>query len=337
MWLQLEEVTGATPDSIKTVQLLRTGDFKYGGYGAFQITPDTLRELKSNYDNNIRRVKIAVDYFHEAFAEAAGWIEGIELRAGDNELWITVDWTPEAVEKIMAKEIRYLSADMDFNYMDIESGQEYGCVLLGAGLTNRPYIKDMKAILSELAIKDRKKEILLNDKKKETTMPTFDDIMKCVNDLTDDQKAQLADKLGTVKASEVEANTQALKLAEAAANAKSSEIKQLSEKVGVLEKQLEETVKAGKFAKLLSDGKAVEAQRVAYMAGDMEAFVAGAVKVNLSEDGSAAVAEGIKNADVALKKLNEIAAEKEKSGSMTFSEGFKQAMKENPELAKAVA
>lgn len=337
MWLQLEEVMGAAPEAIKTVQLLRTGDFKYGGYGAFQITPDMLRELKSNFDSNVRRVKIAVDYFHESFAEAAGWIEAIELRSGDNELWITVDWTPEAVEKIMAKEIRYLSADMDFNYMDIESGQEHGCVLMGAGLTNRPYIKDMKAILSELAVGDRKKNILLNDKKKETNMPTFDDIMKCVAELSDDQKAQLADKLGTVKASEVEANAAALKLAEAAANAKSSEVKQLSDEVGALKKQLEESAKAGKFAKLLSDGKAVEAQRAAYMSGDMEAFVAGAVKLNLSEDGSSAAEEGVKNADAALKKLNEIAAEKEKSGSMTFAEGFKQAMKENPELAKAAA
>ena len=158
MWLQLEEVQGATPEDIKTVQLLRTGNFKYGGYGAFDITSDNLRQLKSNFDSNVRRVKIAVDYFHASYAEAAGWIEAIELRNADNELWITVDWTAEAVEKIMGKEIRYLSADMDFNYMDIESGVEFGCVLMGAGLTNRPYIKDMKAIISELSGIDRKKQ-----------------------------------------------------------------------------------------------------------------------------------------------------------------------------------
>lgn len=336
--IKLEEITATTPESIKVCQLLRTGNFKYGGYGAFEITTDHLRKIKANYDSKVRGVKLAVDYFHEAFEEAAGWIEQIELRNGDNELWITVDWTPKAVEKIMAKEVRYLSADIDFNYIDIESGQEYGCTLLGAGLTNRPYIKNMKAILSELSDSDKKelKQILLNDKKEEKNMVKFEEMLAAVSSLTDDEKAQLAEKLGA----KVKASEEALQLAEkvkADAEAKLSEkdlqLKKLSEDVTALKTEVETEKKKAKFDAMFSEGKVVEAQRKAFMEGDMETFVANAVKLNLSEQGTGA--DDTAEADTAIIKLNEKAEEIVKSRNVTFSEAFKIARKENPKLAEA--
>ena len=60
-----------------------------------------------------------------------------------------VDWTPNG-EKILAeKEFRYLSAEFDVDYTDNETPDiSHGTVLLGAGLTNRPVIKRMDAVIT---------------------------------------------------------------------------------------------------------------------------------------------------------------------------------------------
>jgi len=170
---------------ITTVQLIRTGDFSQYGEKII-ITEETLREFKLNFDRRVRRVDIAVDYFHESYSDAAGWIKEIELRNNDTELWINVEWTSKAKQKILDKEIRYISADFSLHYEDSETKEEFGATLYGAGLTNRPYVKDMQAILHE----NQK----LNEDKKMST--SFEDIMKSLSSLSDDEKLQLGEKLG---------------------------------------------------------------------------------------------------------------------------------------------
>ncbi len=342
MHMQLEEME-ATPETIKVVQLLRTGRFSHGMYGNFDITNDTLRSLKRNFDTNVRRVKLAVDYFHDAYEEAAGWITNLELRNSDNELWITVDWTQKAQDMILAKEVRYISADLDFEYEDSETRVQYGATLLGAGLTNRPHIKDMKALLSEFKPEHREQvKLLLNDKPEVKKMAiAFDDILAAVAVLNDDQKAQLAEKLGTFKAAEgakladavKEVTTLKAQLAE-----KETGLKKANDDITAINEKLATTEKKAEFDVMLADGKVVEGQRAAYMKGDFSEFAKNAVAVNLEEAGSGSNGndDSTAEADKAMVQLDEAAAAIAKSKGVSMAAAYKQARAENPKLAEAI-
>lgn len=331
-------------DNFATVQLLRAGKFSHGVFGKLEITTDTLKELKKNFDSNVRRVKLAVDYFHNSLEEAAGWIESVELREGNTELWINVDWTENAREKILLKEVRYLSADFKFHYVDSETGKEFGAVLSGAGLTNRPHIKDMKAIFSE-------QEQNLN-KKKENEMPKFDDVLASLSELTKEEKVKLSEKLGLnedIKLSESKAKEEKEKAEKAKAEAEKAKAEKadvetklsgesaanvkLSDRVESLEKTMAEDAKNAKFNILLSDGKAVESQRKAFLSGDIEEFTKNAVHVNLSENGSGKQ-DVISDGDKAIDTLHSKALKLSDDSKISYRDALMKVRGDNPELVR---
>jgi phage I-like protein len=311
--------------SINRVQLMRTIKAEHGYYGSINLTKDDLKKFKENFDLNKRRVDLAVDFSHRSDLEAAGWIKEITLENNDSELWIEVEWTKAAQDKILDKQYRYLSADFSMKYLDDETGEMIGQVLHGAGLTNRPFIKGMNPILSEMNSVELSAEQLkaireiLNPAQvqqtnvKENTMD-FDDVLKAISDATDEQKAQLADALGLKEV---------------------KEDVQLSDELLTLKAENEKLKKDGSFNKLLSEGKAVEAQRQAYLDGDMDKFASLKADVNLNEHGSSAN-EGAENEpktpEAAAAKLSEIALGIEKETGLTFSDALSKAIRENDKL-----
>lgn len=140
----------------KDIQLFRVGTFYHPDYGKFEITPDALKAMEKNFKNKIRGIDIAIDYKHNSEDIAAGWIQELYLSSDGKELWAKVDWTPKGNQVLSEKEFRYISPDFTFNYQDNESLKKYGPVLLGAGLTNRPTIKNMEPVvqLSEFQYAD---------------------------------------------------------------------------------------------------------------------------------------------------------------------------------------
>lgn len=318
-------------EDINMVQLIRKGKFNHALYGKFDINEDVLREFKANFDNKARRVDIAVDYFHESYAEAAGWIERVELRDNDKSLWIDVKWTESAKVKILDKQIRYISADFDLAYEDSETGKEYGATLYGAGLTNRPHVKDMQPIFSDEIVEHSQ-----NKTKKEDKAMTleFNDILDAVSNLSEDEKLQLGEKLGfSVKASEVEKKLSDAETAKTLAEDKAkTEIKTLSDENAKLKSDIETKDKENVFTIMLAEGKVVEAQRKAYTEGDMATFAKNAVSVNLDESGSGAEGDSETEANTAQVKLNELATNKSKDEGITFSEAYKAVAKANTGL-----
>lgn len=136
---------GSTPEKI---QLFKVGTFHHPEYGKFEITPKVLQEMKSNFDSKVRGIDLAVDYRHENEDVAAGWIKGIEL--DESGMWAVVDWTPKGKQIIKDKEFRYISPEFMLSYKDNESLKDFGPTLMGAALTNRPFIKRMEPVV-ELA------------------------------------------------------------------------------------------------------------------------------------------------------------------------------------------
>lgn len=325
---------------IKWVELIRKGKFNHAFYGKFDINEDVLRQFKLNFDRRARRVDIAIDYFHESGAEAAGWVKEIELKENDTKLFAKIEWTEKAKEKILGKEIRYISAEFDLDYTDSETGEEFGATLYGAGITNRPHVKDMQPIFSEEINKHQKKDINMVD---------FNQILESVGELTEDEKLQLGEKLGfTTKTSDVDAKKlaeieDAKKLAEKAVKAKDTDIKKLSDTVTKLTdtvKELsEENAKKDKtveFNTMLTNGSVCEAQRAAFMEGNLAEFAKNAVSgINLQGTGSGQ-SEEEDEANVASNKFTEAAEKLVKDEGISFTEAAKRVTDENPSLlAKA--
>lgn len=242
------------------VQLMRTGSFNSPTFGAFEITTQVLLSMKKNFDENVRGNAIAVDYSHESDKAAAGWIKELHLSDNGQELWGVVDWTPIARQRLVDKEYVYLSADFTFNYKHNETGKEFGPTLFGAGLTNRPFIKGMDSVVE------------LSEGKKQ--MDEKDKIIESLKAEIELLKAKLENK-GNGNEGE------------------SQEMMDLKKKLAELELKDKQNVEALKcaekksaFEKLMQDGKAVEAQRQAYMDGDTVKFSELAQPLNLVFKGS---------------------------------------------------
>lgn len=250
-------VNGQTPQAPTRVQLMRTGKFKSEKYGKFEITHDVLLSMKKNFEANARGIELAVDYSHASDKEAAAWFKGlaIESEGKHHKLMADVVWTPSGGKKVAEREYRYLSADFTFNYESNESQSQFGPTLLGAGLTNRPFIKGMDAVvnLDEDAIQ-------MNEHEKKIK--------------------ELQDQLASLEAKTKEVEALHAKL-------KEHEDKDLK-----LAEQVKLTEKKGQFDKLMSEGKAVEAQRESFMSGDMVKFSELAQAVKLTPRGSGASANG---------------------------------------------
>ncbi len=235
----------------KEVQILRVGKFKHPNYGNFEVTSAVLSEMVKNFNARVRGQDICFDYYHENMKDASGWLKTLELRENGTELWATdVDWTPTAAKKLADKELRYFSPEFAFRWEEPESGKIFKNVLLGGGLTNRPFVKEMKAITADESnegdyMTDLEKAIA---KQKELEAANLK--------LSEELAAAKAEPVESEESKALKAENEKLK----ADLAKSSEEKQLAEK-------------EASFTVLLTEGKAVVAQKDAYMKNDMSAFI----------------------------------------------------------------
>jgi phage I-like protein len=116
-------------------------------YGELDFSPQRLQRFAANIKNRVRKIDPNIDYDHGQDTskgnKAAGWIKDAEVRA--DGLWIGVTFTDAAIAEIKAGEWRYLSPEFVDEWTDAE-GAKYEDVVLGAGLTNRPYLKDLVPI-----------------------------------------------------------------------------------------------------------------------------------------------------------------------------------------------
>lgn len=307
----------------KEHQVLRVGEFNHPEYGNFKITSEVLTEMVKNFNDRARGIDIAWDYFHDFNGVASAWVESLELRENDTELWARVTWTPLAQQKLADRELRYFSPDFAFQWQDPESGRVYNNILFGGGLTNRPFVKEMQAIVAsekKQGVKNMKTEKELN----EEIVTLKAQNLKLSEQYGDSQKslAVMSPELEAAK-KEIEGLKSQIAQMMKDKEAMMGEQKKLEEA-----KQLAE--KTSEFNKLLSEGKACVAQKEAYLKGDMDGFIKLAEKVNLKATGaSGGAGGGDDDEDTKTIKL----AEKLQSEDKTLSRG--EAMKEARRQVKA--
>lgn len=287
---RLQLADGMDRNGIKRVQLLRTGTFKHPAApnGAFTITPETLLKMKANFDANARRLdkgEIPLDYGHDDGGKAAGWIQRVELEDENKSLWVDINYTPEAEKAVIEREWRFISADIDFDYEDNESGMKLGPVLLGAGLVNRPHIKSMKAVFNEPAYNGEENNIEKQKKPKGFSM-TPEEMMKKIGELEANisaLKAQIASMTGA----KADADKQLGDMKKAEECLK-EQLKEATSQVAKLSEEKNTVSKEAKFAEFLSAGKVIPAQKEAFMKMELslaETLFKDAKVVNLSDNG----------------------------------------------------
>lgn len=263
-----------------TVQILRVGKFNHPQYGTFEITPFTLIEMKNNFDKNIRGVDLAFDYYHASDKDAAAWVKGLQLREENTELWAEVDWTPKARQKLAERELRYFSPDFAFVWKDPETGNTFSNVLFGGGLTNRPFVKEMAAIVADEKYKGETMTELEKVQQENATL-------KATNLKLSEENADMKKQVEAApQPSELEMMKK--QLAELQEKIKAAEAKEqtaLAEKKK-LEEQIQCSEKEKEFNVLLSEGKACAAQKDAFVKGDMMAFIKLAQPVNTKGAGN---------------------------------------------------
>jgi Mu-like prophage I protein len=123
------------------------GTYDHPVYGELTFTSERIERFADNVKKNVRQIELDLDYNHKQDAskgaKAAGWIKDAEARS--DGLWIGVAFTDTARAEIEAGEWKYLSPEFQDEWTDAK-GNKYQDVLLGAGLTNRPFLKDLLPI-----------------------------------------------------------------------------------------------------------------------------------------------------------------------------------------------
>jgi len=156
------------------IQILRTGKWDHPQYGEIDITEHDLDLFIKSFKERARRIDLAIDQAHNPDEGAAGWFKDLFKKESDGDvgLYARVEWTDFGEELLEGKRFKYISPEFRFNYEDDETGRSYENVLYGAGLTNRPFIKEMEPIMmSEDVLNDFITEnTMIQWKKKQDTM-----------------------------------------------------------------------------------------------------------------------------------------------------------------------
>lgn len=267
---------------LEEIELLRTGTFFAHGEKV-EISREHLASFVKNFDEKVRGIDLAIDYSHDNEGKAAGWIKEVFLHGPTQEiLKARIKWTDKGRQMLAEKEFRYVSAEFHLNYRDNETLKTYGPTLLGAGLTNRPVVKHMQPVVQLSENNGQRMQVLL---------AKLDDLQKELDGVKMDlQTEENEDLKPEVTEMPTELETK-LEKELAAEKAKTAE---LSQKVGdyeAKEKKFAEEkaaeAKKAEFDALLKSNKAVEAQREAFLAGDLKKFAELAQEpktVRLSED-----------------------------------------------------
>jgi hypothetical protein len=320
-------------EGLATLEILKVLKVKSGSHGNFSITKGMLVEIKENFYNNIHRLTdqdnkpmIPLNFSHDKGKEAAGWIKELEIDDTGTTLIGKIELTPIGREKVTNKEYAFASAELAFELDDPELNQTFKNVLTGAALTNIPFIRGMKSIeLTEL---------------KEFNM---EEILKLINDLTDEEKVILIEKLKSMmtpsETPEINAEGGDKNLSQ-----EEVELSQLKREVKALQDAKVLQTKELQFTKLLAEGKVVPAQKEAYIKNDVDGIIKNASdkNINLNQNSADFYQEDPKDEEIKTKedaenKVIELASDlQSKDKSLSLAQAYTKVLCENENLQKFI-
>lgn len=159
------------------VDIIRVGNWE-NSHKEFKLELEDLQKMLENFRANVLGYEdgcVQFNYSHDSWSKAAGWIKDLQIENG--VLQARVEFTEEALDCIKNQEYRYVSAEINFNYCDEESGEKFGATLIGAALTNIPFVKRMRSVQSafvELSEKEQEASYLFS--KPHSKMEKFNEL-----------------------------------------------------------------------------------------------------------------------------------------------------------------
>lgn len=150
--VKLDE-SGPNGTSQSWIQAMPLGAYHHPLHGMIDITVDRVQRFADNIRNKVRGQDLDIDYDHKIKeTRAAGWVKDATVKS--DGLWVLVEWTKDAAEKIKNREYRYFSPEFDDKWIHPKTKVQFQDVMFGGALTNRPFLKDILPInLSELSDK----------------------------------------------------------------------------------------------------------------------------------------------------------------------------------------
>lgn len=182
------EIAPAEGSKTSDVQILKTGRWNHPVYGDFSVTASDLDLFVQNFNDKVRGTDLCVDVNHDWEHKAVGWFRKVERRG--EALFATIEWTDAGLDLINSKTYRYFSPELFFSYRDEETGRDYRCVLIGGGITNRPFFKGMEALKASesSAFSEGSGSLYFNNP---DTMPKFSELAAELSKLDKIDAAQL--------------------------------------------------------------------------------------------------------------------------------------------------
>ncbi len=153
------------------IHAMPIGEYQHPLYGKMSFTSERVSRFAQGVLSKIRGIDIAIDYAHRNDEEAAGWVQAADARSSG--LWLLVQWTKDAANSIKEGKFRYFSPEFADQWTDA-SGTKHSDVLIGGGLTNRPFLKDLLPV--NLA------EVLGSKQEKEEVQSMSDELLSKVRD-----------------------------------------------------------------------------------------------------------------------------------------------------------
>jgi len=181
--VKIETLKFEEDDTTKEIKIIPVGEWNHPQYGKIKITEKDIAEFVKNFNDGVRN-DIPITEGHANMGEtkpAIGWFKKL-INKGRDGLWAVVEWTNKGRQLIQDKAYKYFSPEFYTIYEDPETHKIRKNVLVGGALVNKPYFKELPAIvLSEETLNQT------NNK----NMDLMDIIIKTPESLTDEEKAFL--------------------------------------------------------------------------------------------------------------------------------------------------
>ena len=314
----------------KKIQLLRVGNFVHDGR-EIKVSNLDLKSMVKNFSEKIRGIDLMIDFSHNSEGEAAGWINQLALSDSGDQLWAGVDWTPTGKKCLENKSFKYISADFSFNYKDNEKRNDHGPTLFGAGLTNRPVVKEMSPIVLSEGINQLSEVDKMNEEKKEEIEEKKEEVkLTEMNEALEENELSLEDQLQALKDELLKKDEELIALR---GKLEASE-KEKEERLAEMEKEKVLVEKNKAFDLKLSEGLVVEAQRTPFIDGDMDKFLSLQHEIKLSESGNSGTINKTISKENFEEKIIALAEKRSEENKIPLDVAIGIELNENKEIMK---
>ena len=126
------------------IHVVPTGEWEHWTGETFEITSDTVAAMVANFKDGARKdIPITAGHDFGNESPAIGWFKEL-IDRGVNGVYALVEWTEEGKRLMRQKAYKYFSAELVFDFKDLETGIKYDVLLTGGALTNKPFFKQLQ-------------------------------------------------------------------------------------------------------------------------------------------------------------------------------------------------